>query len=195
MKNPKNRPRRVFRSDPPGVEIWFSGEDRRKLFCNRESLFRSFHSLLQSELVVNHRDATEHPLNNTATVFFLCVILEAATLDVLACLIRNTQEHMQRFLPSFGMKGGGGEMGEKEAMKRGWNEGERFAECSMQSLRYNPCLKGGPFLSVSVREMTFYHPSFIMFTCLLLQPQRQQSSVKVFARRLKNLDASLIVGD
>lgn len=83
MRNPKNRPQRVFRSDPPGVEIWFSVEDRRKLFCNRESLFRSFHSLLQSELVVNHRDASEHPLNNTATVFFLCVILEAATLDVL----------------------------------------------------------------------------------------------------------------
>lgn len=71
MENPKTGQERVFRDDPPGAELCFSGEDRRKLFCNQESFMRSFYSPLQSKLVVNHVDASVNYMSQKKGYFAL----------------------------------------------------------------------------------------------------------------------------
>lgn len=66
----------------------------------------------------------------------------------------------------------------------GWNEGERFAECSLRSLHDNPQTHWHQevlFLHISLRESAFSHPSFIMFITCFSQPPRQHGSGKVFS--------------
>lgn len=139
-----------------------SGEDRQTLFWERESFMHSIHPPLCTELVANHErhccQINHWKQSHKATIWIrITKIFGFLSPDGVmrsdlnpeglkpVCTHRSTCRCKDSF-PS-GLKGGG-------EMKRGWNEGGRFTQYSMQSLHF------------------FYKTIPVMLKCFMLWSQK-----------------------